>query len=399
MQVAMKEKKPLPEEVFCKSVDNYENFDKLQNAIEEIFNAFNFGEKLNQGKRVLIKPNLLAKHSPDKAITTHPAVLHAVILQCIKCGVLPQNIIVADSPGGLYNKIAVQSAAKTAGFLNVCEKTNTTFYTDCKYYEKRIFSAILWSTHFIQPMATADVIINLPKLKTHVMTGLTCATKNLFGLIPGLKKAELHTIFPTKSAFGKMLFTVCDAINADLHIVDSVYAHEGNGPSGGNAKKVGAIFAGINPYSVDMVAANIIGINPNNIYYLQAAKNDNKVKVNADNIDKILLGEKSAVKQVNGFKLPDNHLDIDFAEKLPKFLIKPARSIIKLFSSSPFVETEKCIGCKKCAEICASKAIEIENGKAQILEKKCIKCYCCHEMCPVKAIEVKKGVLNKKRLK
>ncbi len=380
----------LNEIVFCQNTDSYEP-QKLKSAVEQIFAEFAVNDKLNASTKVLIKPNMLAKHAPEKAVTTHPALIEAVVLQCVKCGALPQNIIIADSPGGIYTKAIVQSMGKTCGYTQVCEKTGAQFYTDCNFYEKKINGKLLNKTHFIKPFESADFIINMPKLKTHVMMGLTCATKNLFGAVAGLYKAGLHSAYPNKDAFGCILVDICESINADLHIVDGILAHEGDGPSGGSARHANVLLSGTNPYAVDIVAANIIGKAASTVPYLAEAIKRGYCKENVSQMASVLKGSTDVTKTIKGFKLPSHYMGVDFATKVPPFMQKTARAMLNLFVPKPTVETAKCIGCAKCAEICPKDTIIMKSGKAKVIKKACIKCYCCHEMCPVKAIELKRG--------
>ncbi len=374
------------EEIYCKSVATYDDVEILQNAVSEICDYFGAATKINGSTKILLKPNLLARHHPSKAVTTHPAIVKAVILQCIKYGAKPENITVADSAGGVYNRPTMQSIGKSAGLISVCEQTGANFYLNCEYYTVNINGELLKSTYFIKPFETADFIINLPKLKTHVMTGLSCATKNLFGAVPGLYKAGLHAKYPQKELFGTALVDVCEAVNADLHIVDAVIAHEGNGPSGGNARYAGAVFGGVNPYAVDVAAANIIGISSNTITYLKSAKSRNLYTIDEQNMCDVIKGDKSAVANIKDFKLPTHSTDVDFAKKAPGILKYPARVILNFLVPKPKIIKEKCIGCAKCAEICPAKTIVMKDKKARVQKSRCIKCYCCHEMCPVKAI-------------
>ncbi len=379
-------------DVYCYKNCNYEDENKLMLVIGQIFENCECTKKLCQTSNVLIKPNLLAKHAPEYAVTTHPAILKAVILTCIEHGVLPQNITVADSPGGLYNRPLLTGMIKTAGFAKVCEETGVQFYTECKSSFATVNGSVLNSINFINPVKQANFIINLPKLKTHVMTGMTCAVKNLFGTIPGLEKAELHTRFAKKEQFGQMLCDVCEAVNADLHIVDAVLAHEGDGPSGGTPKKLGLIYGGENPYSTDAVSAKIIGINADLVPYMQAAKQRGLCNYDAEFVEKTIKGEQDAANCISDFKLPSSFGSVDFSLRVAKPFRPIANFVINAIVKKPVIEKQKCIGCAKCKEICPAKTINMyDNGKkAKIAHKKCIKCFCCHEMCPVKAIHLKR---------
>ena len=177
--------------IVCRRVPDYDS-PALQSAVEEIFGAWEGAKALGASARVLLKPNLLAKHAPEKGVTTHPAVVRAVMEALCARGVLPQNITVADSPGGVYNETLMRSVYRVSGLEAVCRETGAQLYTACRSRAKKADGELVREFTLIEPVHEADVVIDLPKLKTHVMTGMTCAVKNLFGTVPGLQKAEFH---------------------------------------------------------------------------------------------------------------------------------------------------------------------------------------------------------------
>ncbi|MFQ7726023.1 MAG: DUF362 domain-containing protein [Ruthenibacterium lactatiformans] len=214
-------------EVHCYSVPDYASA-ALAAAVEDIFAQSAAARALGPRSRVLVKPNLVAKHAPEKAVTTHPAVLDAVCAALRRRGV--ESITVADSPGGLYNPAVMKSIYKASGLLAVCERHGALAYTACEAAPRKTDGVRVKEFSLLRPVLEADFIIDLPKVKTHVMTGMSCAVKNLFGTVPGLQKAEFHMRFPEKEPFGEMLVDLCETVRPQLIIADGVLAMEGDGP-------------------------------------------------------------------------------------------------------------------------------------------------------------------------
>ena len=220
-------------EVHCYSVPDYASA-ALAAAVEDIFAQSAAARALGPRSRVLVKPNLVAKHAPEKAVTTHPAVLDAVCAALRRRGV--ESITVADSPGGLYNPAVMKSIYKASGLLAVCERHGALAYTACEAAPRKTDGVRVKEFSLLRPVLEADFIIDLPKVKTHVMTGMSCAVKNLFGTVPGLQKAEFHMRFPEKEPFGEMLVDLCETVRPQLIIADGVLAMEGDGPAGGTPR-------------------------------------------------------------------------------------------------------------------------------------------------------------------
>ena len=230
-------------EVHCYSVPDYASA-ALAAAVEDIFAQSAAARALGPRSRVLVKPNLVAKHAPEKAVTTHPAVLDAVCAALRRRGV--ESITVADSPGGLYNPAVMKSIYKASGLLAVCERHGALAYTACEAAPRKTDGVRVKEFSLLRPVLEADFIIDLPKVKTHVMTGMSCAVKNLFGTVPGLQKAEFHMRFPEKEPFGEMLVDLCETVRPQLIIADGVLAMEGDGPAGGTPEcPVGTVWMAV----------------------------------------------------------------------------------------------------------------------------------------------------------
>ncbi len=377
--------------VFRAAVATYDQ-SAVEAAVEQLFSSLSVAQTLNETTKVLLKPNLLAKHPAAHAVTTHPEVLRAVIRACKKRGVLAQHITVADSAGGLYNPVLMKQLYQGCGLAAVCEAEAVASYTACKSVMVPVHEGkVAHEFELLVPVVEADVIINLPKLKTHVMTGLTAATKNLFGTIPGLKKAEWHTRFPDRERFGDMLIDLYQTVAPQIHLLDGIVGMEGDGPAGGTPRTAGVLLASEDALNLDLAAAYLIGIAPMRIPYL-AAGHARGLCGDAFSLAD-LQGEVEGFAPFADWKLPESYLgeaSVDFGNHVPKPFRPMARKFLARLAPHPVVQHKDCIGCGKCAEICPKDTIVMKDNKATIQKSNCIRCFCCHEMCPVKAIAVKK---------
>ena len=367
-----------------------QNYDQalVDRQVEFLFGQLEAAEKLNQNSRVLLKPNLLAKHPPEAAVTTHPAVVRAVIRALKKRGVT--HITLADSCGGLYNPAVMKSLYKVSGLWQVCQEEGVECYTECRYGTRPAPEGrVVKEFTLIQPVLDSDFIIDLAKFKTHVMAGCTAATKNLFGCIPGLQKAEWHMRFPDKERFGDMLIDLLEIVRPRISLVDGILGLEGDGPAGGTPRQIGLLLAGEDPLTVDLAVCGLMGLDPMRVPYLAAAQRRGLCDQRLD--PALLQGDTDAFRLIPDFALPQSYQggDTDFAHHVPGLLQKPVQALERVLAPHPVVMASRCIGCGKCAEICPQHTIRLDK-KAKIRQEKCIRCFCCHEMCPVKAIQVKK---------
>ena len=368
--------------ISVKLVDTYED-SAVFAAVSAHFSALAVEKDLSPETRVLIKPNLLTGSAPARAVTTHPAVVAAVIRWLKERGV--KNIVVADSPGGPYSAVRLNSVYAAVGYNTpeIEPHLNRTF----QFRPAPRPAGSLRSFNVITPALEADYIINLPKLKTHGMTILSAGIKNLFGVIPGLQKPEMHYRFPDLELFSAMLVDLAAFVQPGVTLIDGVDAMEGNGPSGGTVRHAGITFASRDLFTQDWFAASFMGLSPQAVPMLRIAKerglvHDESCRFTGDPIP----------ANAAPFAMPDT-AKIDFMDSLPGFLKKPGFAVAdRLLRPVPVVSAEKCIGCGKCMESCPPHVIEIKNRKAKMRRKGCISCFCCQEMCPVQAISAKRIV-------
>lgn len=330
------------------------------------------------GERVLLKPNMLAAKPPEKAVTTHPEVLRAVIELVQEVGGVP---LVGDSPGiGGLRRVAEKS-----GILAVIEATGAELV---EFTEPVAVAGAGMFKRFelARPYLEADRIINLPKLKTHEMMTLTCAVKNLFGAVVGAAKAGWHLkAGADRERFARMLLEIYLLRQPDLHIVDAITAMEGNGPASGDPRQVGVLLAGTNPVAVDLIAAELVSIPAKLLYVERVAKRLGIAGAERRTIT--TAGAELAAVRISGFRLP--HIsDVQFG--LPSFLKNRLRHYL---TSRPCAIPEKCRLCGICVGACPPHAIEIRDGRLHFDYHACIRCFCCRELCPDGALDVKPGAL------
>ena len=235
---------------------------------------------------------------------------------------------------------------------------------------------------FARPRET--LVIDIAKLKTHGMMGYSGAVKNLFGVVPGLLKPELHSRYPEKEPFAEMLVDLCEYVHPDFSIIDAIDAMEGDGPTGGQKRFVGALVGSESPYEADMVGAKLIDMKPEEILVLKNAQERGLCAGKLSEIE--VLGDDFENIVVHDFKRARSS-SIDFTTRVPKFMQPLAKRILTPY---PKINTAQCVGCGKCAESCPQHTITLREHKAHIEYSKCIHCFCCHEMCPKHVINIKR---------
>jgi uncharacterized protein (DUF362 family)/NAD-dependent dihydropyrimidine dehydrogenase PreA subunit len=335
---------------------------------------------VKKGDRVLLKPNLLSAKQPDRCVTTHPAVVKAVAQLVQEVGGIPA---IGDSPGvGGLSRVAdragITAVADELGSPLV-EFTDVVWIKTGESYTFRRFE-------LAKAVLDADVVINLPKVKTHSQTLLTLGVKNTFGCIPGMRKAQWHLKAGIDHAyFAVMLAELCQIVKPALTIVDGVIGMEGEGPGNGVPRPLGLILASGNPYALDTTICQIIGVPPEKLPTIQAARQRGFDGTDPGQIE--VLGQKIEAVQVAPFLLPRRFFDIQW--NLPGFVKRPLKNI---FTPKPIIRGGRCIVCGTCVEVCPPQAISLSaKKKVRIDYRKCIRCYCCQEVCPEGAVQLQEG--------
>lgn len=340
-----------------------------------------------KGKKVLLKPNILSGSDPEKAVTTHPEFVRAAIRFVQEQGA--SAVYVGDSPGvgsgdAAGKKCGIKDAVESEGALWTTFTREQAVPCPEGRRQKQFYLA-----HISQKV---DHIISLPKMKTHEMMYFTGAVKNLFGLIPGLKKSRFHFNFPEKEDFAAMIVDLLDTVQPSYSLMDGIISMEGPGPGSGYPRQTNLLFASSNAAALDWSAAMIMGYNPEEIPIFREIINRGKWISSDTEILYSLLTPDSLI--IEDFKrvhiIKDNGF---FKNAVPSFVYDAIKNI---YVPRPVFKTSPCIVCRKCIEICPADALKTAKGaardsrrkKIQISYKKCIRCYCCHEVCPVDAIAV-----------
>lgn len=357
-------------------------FPALTRAVE----ASGFTREMVAGRRVLLKPNLLMKRRPEEATTTHPLVVEAAARLLLDWGA--SEVTIADSPGGPYTRPLLHSIYETCGMTAAARQSGARLNEDTGFTTlRREENRLVREFSIINPVAEADLVVSVCKLKTHSMTTLSGGVKNLFGCIPGLLKPELHLRFPEKADFGEMLVDLALTVKPALTIVDAVVGMEGDGPSGGSPRKLGFLAACQNPFLLDLALCRIIGVTPESVPTIAVSQRRGLCPENADALS--LAGEVQFARPVPGF-VPPHAKSVDFLSHTPRLLRPAVSRLWNHLTPRPVIRRKDCVGCGRCAESCPAHTITIVSGKAQIRYDRCIHCYCCHEMCPVRAIDIRR---------
>ena len=326
-----------------------------------------------EAKLVLLKPNLLSARAPEQAVTTHPELVRAVIRELRKAGI--KDISLGDSPAGSNNWDKLWSAT---GMKQVCEDEDVKLLP----FEnvKRIECKDGTSLPVLKELDEFDAVISLPKLKTHILTKLTGAVKNSYGLIPGKAKSMFHGDYQSPRQMGLFIADIFEHIKPDFVIMDGVVCMQGEGPANGSPFELGAIFASEDPTALDASVCEVYNYKATNIPSLVKVAENGFGIIDPDKIERTgdawdIVASKNPKKSHS-----------DFLHKIPEKMFH----ILTLFLSyRPYIDQKSCVKCGICAKVCSQNAIEKHSdGSYHVKGKKCILCMCCMESCAEHAIEL-----------
>lgn len=372
-------------EVSVVRCDDY-NADEVKKALESAVDAVNGFEKFKPGMRVVIKANLVSAIPAAGAATTHPTVI------CALCDILSERgageIVIGDSPGGLYNSAFVGRVYSVTG-MHEAEKHGAVLNRD--FGEKKAEypeAAVLKEFYYTSYLDGADFLINFCKLKSHGMMGMSAAAKNMFGAVPGILKPEYHYKYPKHEDFARMIIDLDEFFKSDLSVCDAIVAMEGNGPTKGTPRKLGALLASPSPHLLDLAAARLMGLTRDDVPTLEAAFERKLIPALAGELDISGSLDDFAVSDFNN--VADRN-SIVFHSGETGLRSRLLGSIYrKALCPRPVLKPKECVGCEECFRICPAKAIVMKDKKPVIDRKSCIMCFCCQEFCPKGALKVKR---------
>ena len=332
------------------------------------------------GKQVLVKPNILGGHPPEKAVTTHPALVAAVVDHLKKSGA---EVLVGDNPG-VHGYGRSEQAARITGIMDAAGDCFMSLGQNPVRHP--LSSRDLDHVMIAGEVLRADLVVNLPKLKTHGLTFYTGAVKNTFGYVVGGDKMRIHARAVTPRRFAEALVDIYAIRPPELNIMDAVVAMEGNGPSNGRPRRVGKILAADNAVCLDATALRLVGRNPEMIPHLKIA-----AARGLGVLDAAAIALNTTPSPLADFAMPAT-----FVPGMMGILLN--RILSRWINCTPEVVPSVCKRCGLCVEHCPVGAMTMAPGQCPTADKnKCINCYCCQEMCPENAIVLSGRMMRRLR--
>ncbi len=361
----------------------------VRKALRAVLEPLGGLDWVTPGMRVAVKANLVTFMKPESAATTHPELLLALCELLAEKGA---SVTVGDSPGGPWSAAAVNVVYNATG-VRAVERAGAALNKDFGQREVSFPEGkVCRSFPFTAWLDEADAVVDFCKLKTHGLTAMSCAVKNLFGVIPGTRKPEFHYLYPQIEQFADMLVDLNEYVKPRLTVVDAVECMEGNGPTQGTPKHVGCLIASKTPHCLDVLAAAVIGLEPKEVPTIAAAVRRGLCPDAVEGLP--IAGDWNAFVQTD-FELITNRNSLLFVGGSNVFSRLVRKGMNLCLVSRPKVKKRACVGCGRCRDVCPAHTIAIENKKAVIDRKQCIKCFCCQEFCPVGAMRVHRSPVAK----
>lgn len=371
--------------------ENYD-VDLIEKKIREGFELLGGEEYVRKvipfNSKVMLKPNMLSVEGQNSIVVTNHKFFEAVI-RVLKD--YSSDISFGDSPGFGDAK----KAAEKIGLLQVAERYGVKYADFNDSTHVKLEDSILCRSWTVAKAPyESDVLITIPRIKTHAMAFYTGAIKNQFGCIPGTLKAAWHTRMPDANNFCKMLLDLNTLVGTSFAIVDGIVAMQGNGPKSGTPYDLKSIVMGKSPSAVDSVAVRLIGYkDPLETPVLKEAYDSKWGVVLPEDIE--VVGEKIEDLKAKDFELCRKGGNFFFMNPQVNNFLRT------LIAPNPILIEDKCISCRRCQEVCPEKPRVIQmvdmNGKLKPTwnMKECIRCFCCQELCPAGAIETRHAPLGR----
>ena len=346
------------------------SYSDCRSAIDKALELFPLEIK---GRNILIKPNVLRASFAEQHIVTNPAVLKAIVEKVES--VDPNSIIVGDNPG-MFAYGANEKAFKQSGLMDAAKGYYQNIGADAQ--EVAVDNGFLDGLLVSRAVLEADIVISLPKFKTHGLTVISGAIKNSYGIIPGSRKADLHAKTGNLLKFSQIMVEVFKIRIPDLFILDAVVGMEGNGPGSPELRHIGRIMAADNAVALDATIARTMEVDPLTLPFLEIAQKQGLGEYAAEKIE--IHGD---LKPIEGYKLPPN------AERTPD----SSQDVLEFFQSRtnmrPTANKQLCTACEDCIQICPVSALTMVDGLPIVNKDICIACFCCQELCSETAMTLK----------
>ncbi|MBU2488149.1 MAG: DUF362 domain-containing protein [Proteobacteria bacterium] len=368
----------------------YEN-DLLKNRIRAALSLIGFDLSLFSGLRVGLKPNLLMPFSPDRAVITHPEFFRAAAQVVLEAGGMP---VLMECP----NFFSLDSTIRRVGYDEIVNSLGIPVANMEPVRPLHYDQALLYkSIEVAAALFDVDILVNLPKFKTHAFTYVSGSVKHLFGVIPGLRKSRMHMRLPSVTEFSDFLLDLYGAVNQRfseprrlLHIMDAVLAMEGEGPGpSGSARRMDAVLASEDGLALDWTAVSVAGLSPDKVLTLTRGFTRPFGVSSPDEIE--VVGDRIEDLKMKDFAPPSREIYGGVGWPITSKTFK------NWFVERPEPDLDKCVLCYQCQRTCPAGAISraSEGGRAPRFDyKKCIRCFCCMEICPEAALSAKKGRLQ-----
>jgi uncharacterized protein (DUF362 family)/Pyruvate/2-oxoacid:ferredoxin oxidoreductase delta subunit len=372
------------ETVFFARHESYD-LEPLCERVELLFESALAGspvrERVGPGRRIWIKANLLAAHEPDRAVTTHPAVIEAVVRSLRRRGAIP---LLADSPGGVMRDPS--RVYRVTGMAALAERLDV----ELLHLEPQGSAAHALpdgtNLYLSSLVERVDGMVNVPKLKTHALMLSTFALKNLYGVVPGFRKAEYHKLYPTPRRFAWLLAELYDRLRPKLvvSLADGIWGMDGNGPSAGNRKHFRVLAAAACAPALEAALEALLGFRRPSPLLRELARRGWVPQRET----RWLYGSAADVPPM---QLPSNW----YMGLTPRWLARALGRAVELY---PAVDRQRCALCAQCACACPVGAIQMGPGHTppRFDYGTCIRCLCCHELCPEGAVVFRKTRLARR---